>query len=64
MGQEPKVNPELGLGDVLGMLPIIEEVISLVEGAIAGHQAKIPTIKVRVKGHHVELGPTPVKVLD
>lgn len=58
----PGAAPEIGFGDLIRYAPILEELISGVEQAIAGGSQTIPAIKFEVAGRHIVLGPTPLSV--
>ncbi len=56
----PDALPGLGIGDILRWEPVLAEVVSAVEAAIAGGATTVPVIKIRIAGKRVVLGPIPV----
>jgi hypothetical protein len=58
----PGEAPGLSFGDLLRWAPVVQQVVTTAEAAIAGGSTQIPAIKIRVAGKRITLGPVPISI--
>lgn len=56
----PGTAPGLGISDILRWEPVLAEIVTAIEAAVAGGQTTVPAIKLRIAGKKITYGPSPL----